>query len=77
MLFYSAIFLLVHTLERCSHMCIKDQNVLAALLIRAKTNRTPERMKTPNKHRVRCAFFLNIYVYSRMVGLSRDRCAAR
>ena len=58
MLFYSAIFLLVHTLERCSHMCIKDQNVLAALLIIAKTNRTPERMKTPNKHRVRCTFFL-------------------
>ena len=38
--FYSAIFLLVHTRKRCSHMCI--QNVLAALLIIAKTNRINE-----------------------------------
>ena len=37
--FYSAIFPLVHTRKRCSHMCIKNQNVCGGfILIFGKTN---------------------------------------
>ena len=55
--FYPAIFLLVHILKRCSHMCIKNQNMLEALLIIAKTNSTLKQIKIQNKHRVKCTFF--------------------